>query len=124
MILLGVKIVVDWKQVLIGTVLVVITWIILAMIIGSSGYYAAFFLAAIYVGYKVNSSSTNGAVHGILMGILGGAVISALILSGFSSIFGLSKSPNPSLLVLSIVLFAIFALLGGVMGVNLLKRSN
>lgn len=115
---------VDWKQVIIGTVLVVITWIILALIIGSSGYYAAFFLAALYVGYKVNNSSTNGAIHGVIMGILGGVVISALILSGFNSIFGLSKSPDPTLVVLSIVIFAIFASLGGVMGVYVLKRSS
>ncbi|MCZ3365433.1 MULTISPECIES: DUF5518 domain-containing protein [Methanobacterium] len=122
---------VNWKAVIIGFILTVIFTSILNQVIGSFGSYIGVITAGIIVGYMVNYNWMNGvsenrrfsekqkslifgAIHGGLIGILGGivAVIIVLIVGGGPYIvesFGV-------LLLVEIIADVILGAVGGAFG--------
>lgn len=110
---------VNWKAVIIGFILTIIFTSILNLIIGSFGSYICVIIAGVIVGYMVNHNWVNGAIHGGLIGILGGiaAVIIILIVGGGPYImesFG-------ALLLVAIIADVILGAIGGAFGALIAK---
>ena len=81
-----VKIMIDQKVILIGTVLAVVLVVVFGMFIPLVGGVIALILAGVVVGYLANQNIKIGAVHGALMGLFTGIIYVLIIyaISGFS----------------------------------------
>ncbi|WP_236951154.1 DUF5518 domain-containing protein [Methanobacterium subterraneum] len=81
-----VKIMIDQKVILIGTVLAVALVVVFGMLIPLVGGVIALIVAGVVVGYLVNQNIKIGAVHGALIGLFTGIIYILIIyaISGFS----------------------------------------
>ncbi len=103
---------INWKTIIIGSVLVVILNVALSMIAGSLGSLIAYLLAAMYIGYTVGGDYKNIAVHGGLI-----CAILAIILGVFTIITsGVLAEENIDILVVVVTLL-IWAIFNGIIGV-------
>lgn len=110
---------IEWKTVLIGSVLAIILNFVLSFV--PFGGLAGYLVAIIYVGYTVGGGYQNGAKHGAIVGVIEGIV--AVIEIGFFArgnqiaIFG-SGNFDIFIFVLltAIMLFGIMGVIGGIVG--------
>jgi uncharacterized protein involved in cysteine biosynthesis len=81
-----VKIMIDQKVILIGTVLAVALVVVFGMLIPLVGGVIALIVAGVVVGYLANQNIKIGAVHGALIGLFTGIIYILIIyaISGFS----------------------------------------
>ncbi len=73
-------------------------------------------LATLYVGYKVNESYKNGAIHGALVGIVGGITGSVII--GILYLVGLGDLAKQLWPVTSILVVIIAIIIYAIIGAN------
>lgn len=110
----------NWKAVIIGFILAVIFTFILNGIIGTVGSYFGVLIASITIGYIVNNDFINGAIHGSLIGVMGGIIaILILIIVGawpyLSGTFGIY-------VIASIFIDILVGAIGGAIGSILIKK--
>lgn len=104
---------INWKAILIGFILTIILALFLNPLIGEFGSYISIIIAGIVVGYLVKGSFKIGAIHGALIGVIGGlfALIILFLIGGFlivnAEVFNFLIR-----MVIDIVLGAIGAILG------------
>ena len=75
---------INWKAVFTGLILTIIFALVLNQYIGELGSYMGIIIAGLIIGYLVNGNLTNGAIHGALIGIIGGilAILILIIVGG------------------------------------------
>lgn len=116
---------IDWKTVLIGSILAIILTFILSIIPfgGTFGYLAA----AIYVGYTVGGEYMNGGKHGAIVGFITGIIMVTIILiiprmNNIGVLLG--DYLNLFLFTLTIVFFGIIGAIGGFIGIFIKRRES
>jgi hypothetical protein len=62
----------DYREVIWGIILTVISSMILGYLFGALGSFFAFLVVTVYVGYQVNEDLVNGALHGSLVAAIAG----------------------------------------------------
>lgn len=114
---------IDWKTVLLGSILAIILTVILSIIPfgGIIGYLAV----TIYVGYTVGGEYANGAKHGAIVSLITGIFMIMIISIGSPGAI-LESYLNLFSLILVIGLFCITGTLGGYIGaiIKRLKSSK
>jgi len=105
---------INWKAVIIGFILAVTFALILTQIVGEFGSYIGVIMAGIIIGYGVNRNLVNGAVHGGLIGVIGGiaALIIILVVGGGPYLMGAFGV----LVIGSIILDTVLGAIGGAIG--------
>jgi hypothetical protein len=119
---------INWKAILIGLAILLILEIIRFSVFGAFGGIIEYLLATTVVGYMVGGDYRNGAVHGLLVGIIF-ALISGIVLMAL--IGGLTEEIMVIIIstaVFRAISFSIIGLIGGIIGVfikkSILKRST
>lgn len=62
----------DYREVILGIILTVISSMILGYLFGALGSFTAFLIVTTYVGYHVNEDLFNGYIHGSLVAAIAG----------------------------------------------------
>lgn len=62
----------DYYEIIFGTILTVLSSMILGYFLGALGSYSGFIIVTAYIGYRVNKDLINGALHGSIVAILAG----------------------------------------------------
>lgn len=75
----------NWKAIIIGFILTVILALFLNPLIGEFGSYISIIIAGITVGYLIKGNFRSGAIHGALIGVIGGlfGIIILFLVGGF-----------------------------------------
>jgi len=118
-----VKIMIDQKVILIGTVLAVVLVVVFGMFIPLVGGVIALILAGVVVGYLANQNIKIGAVHGALMGLFTG-IIYVLIIYAIS---GFSEKIVGGLIIYSLGSIPVYILIGlggGILGSVMKTRQQ
>lgn len=114
-------IVINWKAIIIGILLVIVFTGIFIRFSGSLSGYLEYLIASIIVGFIVGGSIINGATNGMIASLIGGIIalyINTKFLLGNIEIYGYLL-----VLFISIVLMVIMGLIGGLTG-SLLNRFS
>ena len=80
---------VKWTPVIIGLLIGIILGEILG-ILTSWGDIFGYLISTVYVGYSVDKNYTNGAIHGVLVGIVAAIIVLLISLFGLSAIYAAS----------------------------------
>jgi hypothetical protein len=112
-----VKEMIKWRPIIIGIIIVIALYIVSTFISGQNTALTDFFLAGIAVGFMVGGTIRDGALNSLIFGVIGGIIITLILLvvyslSGFGSMIGLILASQLTPLVLEIVM----AVIGGVVG--------
>ena len=112
---------IKWKAVIIGLILTIIFALILNPFIGEFGSYLSIVIAGMIIGYLIKGSLINGAIHGVLIGIIGTlfAVIILFVVGGFLII-----NAEMSGLLIRAVIDVFSGALGGTVGTVLIRRKH
>jgi len=70
----------DYREILIGILTVLILSIVLGLLAGSIGSIAGFIIASIIIGYRVNRDISNGAIYGSISCLLAGVIFTSAML--------------------------------------------
>ncbi|GAB4312958.1 MAG: hypothetical protein Kow0019_12140 [Methanobacteriaceae archaeon] len=78
----------DYREILIGILTVLILSIVLGLLAGSIGSIAGFIIASIMIGYRVNRDISNGAIYASISCLLAGVIftLAMLIMSTISHV--------------------------------------
>lgn len=112
----------NWKAVIIGFILATIFAFILNGIIGTVGSYISVFIAGTIIGYIVNNDFIGGAIHGGLIGVIGGiiAILILIIVGGGPYLAGTYGIYVMGLIIVDIVM----GVIGGTIGSILIKSRD
>jgi len=97
----------NYLEVFIGSILVLIASMVLGFFLGSIGSYLGFLAVSVVIGYSNGEDITNGAIYGALIGIIAG-IASTIVMATFEFVLG-------GQMELSIMSFGYGGLLLGIM---------
>jgi hypothetical protein len=105
------------RPVIIGVAMVLTLYVISDIISGISLVLPAFLLAGIAVGFMINETEKNGAINGVMLGLIGGLIVNGiLILMMFLQGYGDYLVSIISTCLIYLVLEIVIAAVGGVFG--------
>ncbi len=105
----------DFFEIIWGSILTMISSMILGYFLGALGSFAGIIIVTACVGYRVNIDMVNGAVHGSIVAVLAGA-LSFIIMLGM---WGLGIGPGSTIMefgVMGIVIGLLIDLIAGASG--------
>ncbi len=106
---------IDYIELIWGSIFAVIISMIMGYFLGSLGAYGGYILVTIFVGYQVNEDLVNGALHGLMVGIIAGLFSSVMMLT-----MGVFIGMGPGTDILEFGLFGIVLglLINGIVGAS------
>ncbi|MGB9979903.1 DUF5518 domain-containing protein [Methanobacterium sp.] len=115
---------INWKSIIIGFIIAIILSIFLGSVGGAIGFSLSMLIAGIAVGYMVDVNMKNGAIHGTITGVITGIILTVLsvivaLAYGAGGMLGLSAVAE---FILSIIIFTVLGLIGGIIGTILTER--
>ena len=112
-----IKEILKWRPVIIGVAMVLTLYVISDIISGISLVLPAFLLVGIAVGFMINETEKNGAIHGVILGLIGGLIVNGiLILTMYLQGYGDYLVSIISTCLIYLVLEIVIAAVGGVFG--------
>ncbi|MDP3065133.1 MAG: DUF5518 domain-containing protein [Methanobacteriaceae archaeon] len=103
----------DYIEVVIGLILVLILSITFGLIFGSLGSYLGFLAATILIGYRANGDIATGALYGTFAAVLAGVVFTlVMVLMSFFT----SMGPGASMMELGFLAIIIGLMVDGLIG--------
>lgn len=119
---------IKWKPVTIGLVTAVVIGVVLG-ILTSWGDLMGYLIGSAVVAYLVGGNYKNGAVHGIIVGFLGVAVVLVVGLMGMSvanatNLFLDVGIALATVMIITIIIGAITGAIGGIIGILIKNRSH
>ena len=97
--------------------MVLAIYVISDIISGVSLILPAFLLVGIAVGFMINETEKNGAIHGVILGLIGGLIVNGiLILMMYLQGYGDYLASRISTCLIYLVLEIVIAAVGGVLG--------
>ncbi|MEG3225484.1 MAG: hypothetical protein BME94_08275 [Methanobacteriales archaeon Met13] len=103
----------DYIEVVIGLILVLILCITFGLIFGSLGSYLGFLAATILVGFRANGDIATGALYGTFVAVLAGVVFTlVMVLMSFFT----SMGPGASMMELGFLAIIIGLMVDGLIG--------
>jgi len=124
-----IKEIVKWRPVIIGVILVTALYILSDVISGISLMLPAFLMAGIAVGFMINGSEKNGAINGVILGLIGALVINVILigtlyLEGYGDYIVSIISMCLIYIVLEILIGAIGGVFGSLIRAESMKNSE
>lgn len=111
---------INWKATILGFILAIVLGILFLGIGGIIGLFIGLIIAGGIVGYMVNVDIKNGVIHGALIGVIGGIIsiiiLTVIALASRASVGALITLEGVVYIILLIVIWTIFGLIGGVIG--------
>ena len=107
---------INWKAVITGFIVAIVLALIFKQIIGGFGSYIGVIIAGVIVGRMVNVNRVNGAIHGGLIGVIGGIleIIILWIVGGWPYLTGTFAILVTATIIADIFLGAIGGAIGSV----------
>lgn len=102
----------DFFEIIWGSILTVISSMVLGYFLGALGSFAGIIIFTAYVGYLVNIDMVNGAVHGSIVAVLAGA-LSFIIMLGM---WGLGIGPSSTIMEFGVMGIVIGLLINLIVG--------
>ncbi len=123
---------VGWKEITTGLIITIVLTVLFGVIAGSYGAYLGIIVAGFATGYLNNEQPLMGVVKGAMIGLIAGCIM-ALIAFALTLIFGDTAGFGAGLLggvlgigsiVYLIVVYSIFAAMGGTLGELIVEGRN
>lgn len=111
------------KRPLIVSIFLALATYIAFILSGISGGFIAVLLGAIAVGYMINGTIKDGAIHGAIIGIIVVIIATALLLIQYAGVLALVGTALYQSIALQIVFGIIFGLIGGIIGTLINSES-